>query len=228
MERTPACPDRSKAIAITLRTIKPACSIFIIIGLLLGFSAFPQSAAPTGRTITLKSKATGLFVTAWGFEPSVDVRSSAYSVETRAEFDVVDAGGSLIALRSHSNNTYWTARGANPDIKIVSSSPDTDSWTKFSWIKNSDGTISLKAPNGKYVSVVESDTTMVPGIDSALLKYSETLKKTPGYDSNQSSRPVITPEMRKPIQYKVFCLRARSPTIGIHEKFGMEIRPFVK
>jgi hypothetical protein len=178
---------------------------------------------PVGQTITLKSKATNLFVTAWGFEPCVDVRSSAYAVETRAEFDVIDAGRGLIALRSHSNNTYWTSKGRGPDIKIVSSSPDTSAWTKFVWIQNTDGTISLKAKNGKFVSVVESDTMLVPVIDSALLRYSENLKKSPGYDSNQSSRPVITPEMQKPFMYRAFYLRASGSTIGRNEKFAIDV-----
>lgn len=207
------------------RAIRHAYCVSVIISLLLGSSAFPKSGPPVGTSITLKSKATNLYVTAWGFEACVDIRSSAYSIETRAEFDVVDAGGGLVALRSHSNNAFWTAQGMDPDIKIVSSSPDTNRWTKFLWMENADGTISFKAPNGRYVSVVESDTTLVPVIDSALLRYAEKLRKTPSYDSNQSSRPVITPQMQTPFIYKAFYLRARSKKTGTNENFEVEARP---
>jgi hypothetical protein len=207
------------------KAINDVVPYMLLAAIMIAPNAFPQNkfTVPAGKTITLKSKSTNLYVTAWGFEPCVDVRASAFNIEIRSEFDVVDVGKGLIALRSHSNNTFWTARGAEPDVKIVSSSPDTSSWTKFSFIKNSDGTVSFRAPNARYLSVIETDTTITPVIDSALVRYSENLKKSPGYDPDHSSRPIITPEMQKPVQYKAFYLRARSMKIGTKEKFEMAV-----
>jgi hypothetical protein len=179
-----------------------------------------------GKTITLKSKATGLYTTAWGFEPSVEVRSSANAQDSRTWFDVIDAGSGLISLRSRSNNAFWSAQGKGSDIKIMSSSKDADSSTLFTMYKNSDSTYSLEShANGKYLSVVETDTVFIPGIDSSVVRRFEQLKKEGAYDSVVATRPIISPEMQKPQLYKYYLVRARAGTIGVNEKFGLTELP---
>lgn len=180
-----------------------------------------QTSAPhIGKTITLKSKASDRFVTAWGQAPSVDIRAGALRADDRAEFDVIDAGNGRVALRSHANSRYWAVSGVAADGKVVSSSSELNDRTSFAWIDNADGTISLKSySNGRYVSAVEIDTTIVPTVDPAIVAACSKRGASSAYRTDESSRFIITPDMLKPFTVKGWFLRASAVEMGLTEKF---------
>ncbi|WP_424530142.1 glycosyl hydrolase family 95 catalytic domain-containing protein [Sphaerisporangium viridialbum] len=99
-------------------------------------------------TISLRSKANNLYVTAPNGSPLIASKSS---VGTGEQFERVDLGNGNIALKARSNSQFVSAENAGADA-LIANRPSAGSWETFQLINNPDGTVSLKAQvNGKYV-----------------------------------------------------------------------------
>lgn len=100
------------------------------------------------RTISLRSKANGLFVTAAPGTPLIASRSTAGTGE---RFERVDLGNGNIALRARINDQYVAAENAGAE-PLVANRTAVGPWETFQLVTNPDGSVSLKAQvNGRYV-----------------------------------------------------------------------------
>ncbi|MER5625189.1 glycoside hydrolase family 95-like protein [Streptosporangium sp. NPDC002544] len=100
------------------------------------------------RTISLRSKANGLYVTASSGSPLI---ANGTSNGTAQQFDRVDLGNGNVALRAKINNQFVAAEGAGAQA-LIANRPSAGPWETFQLSTNPDGSVSLKAQvNGKFV-----------------------------------------------------------------------------
>jgi hypothetical protein len=103
---------------------------------------------PVSTTISLRSRANGLYVTAPSNGPLIASKTTAGIAE---QFERVDAGNGYIALRSKANSQFVTAENAGAE-PLTANRPTAGFWERLQLIKNPDGTVSFKTQvNGKYV-----------------------------------------------------------------------------
>ncbi|MFG1875986.1 hypothetical protein ACGFIV_14235 [Sphaerisporangium sp. NPDC049003] len=99
-------------------------------------------------TISLRSRANNLYVTAPSGSPLIANKSTAGTAE---QFERVDLGNGTIALKAKSNGQFVSAENAGAE-PLIANRPSAGSWETFQLVGNPDGTVSLKAQvNGKYV-----------------------------------------------------------------------------
>ncbi|MET8048688.1 hypothetical protein ABZU75_13915 [Streptosporangium sp. NPDC005286] len=107
----------------------------------------PGGTTGTG-TISLRSKANGLYVTASSGSPLI---ANGTSNGTAQQFDRVDLGNGNVGLRAKINSQFVAAEGAGAQA-LIANRPSAGPWETFQLSTNPDGSVSLKAQvNGKFV-----------------------------------------------------------------------------
>ncbi|WP_220182801.1 glycosyl hydrolase family 95 catalytic domain-containing protein [Sphaerisporangium album] len=128
----------------TIRIVNKTTSVGMVDALRILTGGTP----PPAGTISLRSRANNMFVTAPTGAPLIANKATAGTAE---QFDRVDLGGGNIALRARSNNQFVAAEnaGAQP---LIANRASAGAWETFQLINNPDGTVSLRAQvNGKLV-----------------------------------------------------------------------------
>ncbi|WP_371780682.1 glycosyl hydrolase family 95 catalytic domain-containing protein [Streptosporangium subroseum] len=102
----------------------------------------------TASTVSLRSKANNLYVSAAAGSPLI---ASKTAIGTAEQFERVDLGNGNIALRARINNQYVSAAGAGAQ-PLIANAAAAGSWETFQLVSNPGGTVSLRAQiNGKLV-----------------------------------------------------------------------------
>lgn len=111
-------------------------------------------ACQPGRTVTLKAKANGLFVTADIRQPGTPLLAEAALAQAWEDFTVVDAGDGWVALKALSNARYVSANLSSGAELAAGWATVIDGWEKFKVESTADGQVTLKSfANGNYVTV---------------------------------------------------------------------------
>ena len=181
--------------------------------------------APLGSTVNLVSQATGKYVVIWNDGAGADIHASALHPDERAAIIVEDAGEGWVALRSGQTGAYWDVSGTGPDMKVRCNSNKIGEVERFAWLPNGDGTVSFRSKaNGRFVSVVGEDTTIVPAIDAATMAAAARQSADVLVAGDPGPSLVVTEEMMKPYTVRHFVLRAASEAVGEAEKFRADAR----
>ncbi|MFF3443712.1 hypothetical protein [Streptosporangium sp. NPDC002721] len=99
-------------------------------------------------TISLRSKANGLYVTAANGSPLI---ANGTSTGTAQQFDRVNQSNGTVALRAKVNNKFVAAEGGGAQ-PLIADRDAVGPWEVFQLITNPDGSVSLRAQvNGKLV-----------------------------------------------------------------------------
>ncbi|MGJ6963876.1 glycosyl hydrolase family 95 catalytic domain-containing protein [Streptosporangium sp. G11] len=107
----------------------------------------PAGTSGTG-TISLRSKANGLYVTASNGSPLI---ANGTSNGTAQQFERINQSGGTIALRAKINNQFVAAEAAGAE-PLIANRPSAGPWETFQLITNPDGSVSLRAQvNNKLV-----------------------------------------------------------------------------
>ncbi len=209
----------------TVSSLLLRLKVFVLIVFILGITMFSSNAidleAFRSCSVRLQSKTTKLFVTAWGFEPVAEVRSSAFHKDdTRALFDFFVKKNGSVAVFSHANNRFWTVSDEAHGFSVFSCEKTLKTAACFFVVHNDDSTISFKcASNGKYLSVIRVDTTMVLRPDSQIVSQIEAGRMQFSEKEGESSRDFIVDRYNQPQAYSYFSLRAQAIQIKDSEKF---------
>jgi hypothetical protein len=116
------------------------------------YGNWPKSAAPIGKTISLKGS-NNLYVT--GENGTAVMKCNRPSVNTWESFTVVDAGNGKVGLRSMSK--YVSSENGVAAMNCNRSA--ISGWEQFDWISVGTNKIVLMGTNGKYVSSENGATT---------------------------------------------------------------------
>ena len=111
---------------------------------------------PVGQTISLKSLADNLYVTAEnaGAAPLIANRGGAAGWE---QFVVIDAGNGNIALKAIANGKFVSAANGT----LIASQTTIGPAETFLWFDQGSGVFSLKASNGSFVIAPNSATSLI-------------------------------------------------------------------
>ncbi|MBB5637222.1 hypothetical protein HDE68_003135 [Pedobacter cryoconitis] len=115
---------------------------------------------PFDQTVSLKGS-NNLFVSTGGSIQNMFCNRSAAAGTER--FIVVNAGNGKVALKN--GDKYVSSE--NGALPISCSRTAIGIWEQFDWVKNSNGTISLRGNNGKFISTENGTQAMTCNRDSA-------------------------------------------------------------
>ncbi|MEU8152630.1 PKD domain-containing protein [Micromonospora sp. NPDC048986] len=132
-----------------------------------------------------------------------------------AQYDLGDAGNGQVALVSRSNGRYVT-QSANESLNAAGQVVGTTE--KFTVVRNSDGTVSLKASNNLYVTADASGTVSMSASRSTI-GVSEKFAQVPVADANRSLKASVNGRFVIADGAGVKPLIASAATAGSWERF---------
>ncbi|MFI6065494.1 right-handed parallel beta-helix repeat-containing protein [Micromonospora sp. NPDC051227] len=134
-----------------------------------------------------------------------------------AQYDLGDAGNGQVALVARSNGRYVT-QSANESLNAAGQVVGTPE--KFTVVRNSDGTVSLKASNNLYVTADASGTVSMSASRSTI-SASEKFAQVPVADANRSLKASVNGRFVMADGAGVKPLIASAATVGSWERFDI-------
>ncbi|MEW2426962.1 PKD domain-containing protein [Micromonospora sp. NPDC047644] len=134
-----------------------------------------------------------------------------------AQYDLADAGNGQVALVARSNGRYVT-QSANESLNAAGQVVGTPE--KFAVVRNSDGTVSLKASNNLYVTADASGAVSMSASRSTI-SASEKFAQVPVADANRSLKASVNGRYVMADGAGVKPLIASAATIGSWERFDI-------
>nr|WP_161556705.1 PKD domain-containing protein [Micromonospora acroterricola] len=136
-----------------------------------------------------------------------------------AQYDMADAGNGQVALVSRASGLYVT-QVATPDAPLNASSQTVGTAEKFTVVRNSDGTVSLKAGNNLYATADPSGAVTLSASRPTISTW-EKFHQVPVADANRSLRAKVNGLYVSADGAGVKPLIASRPTVGTWERFDI-------
>ncbi|MFJ6163820.1 PKD domain-containing protein [Micromonospora orduensis] len=148
---------------------------------------------------------------------AVPMRPDQVSLTAAAQYDLADAGSGQVALVARANGHYVT-QSANENLDAESQVVGTTE--KFTVVRNTDGTISLRANNGLYVTADPSGSFTVSASSPAISTW-EKFHQVPVADANRSLKASVNGRFVMSDNTGTKPLIASSTTASTWERFDI-------